>query len=80
MPDSSVASKDGDNIYGKYRLLAKTANFFGNQFTWMIVFFSILAFAIIIRFLRNWLKKRREFEIIRTQITTLPDTSIANAN
>ena len=59
MPDSSVASTDDENIYGKYRLLAKTANFFSNQFTWMIVFFSILSFAVIIRFLRNWLKKKQ---------------------
>jgi len=58
MPDSSIASTDGQNIFGKYRLLIKTANFFSNQFTWMIVFFSILVFAIIIRFARNYLKKK----------------------
>jgi hypothetical protein len=79
LPDSSVASTSDVNIYGKYRLLRKTANFFSNQFTWMIVFFSILAFAIIVRFLRNYLKKKREFEIIRTQVT-LPDKSIVNTN
>lgn len=60
MPDSSLATVDAQNIFGKYRLLNKTANFFGNQFTWMIVFFSILTFAVIIRFLRNWLKKKRD--------------------
>lgn len=75
MPDSSIASTDGQNIFGKYRLLIKTANFFSNQFTWMIVFFSILIFAIIIRFARNYLKKKQEYEIIRTKIRT---TNISN--
>lgn len=60
-PDSSVSTIEGENIFGKYKLLKKTANFFGNQFTWMIVFFSIIVFAILIRFWRNWLKKRRDF-------------------
>ena len=61
LPDSSVATVDGQNIFGKYRLLRKTANFFGNQFTWMIVFFSIIVFAIIVRIVRNCLKKKRDF-------------------
>jgi len=72
MPDASVASTDGQNIFGKYRLLIKTANFFSNQFTWMIVFFSIFVFAIIIRFWRNWLKKRQEYDVIRTQLKGPP--------
>jgi type II secretory pathway component PulF len=66
--DSSVATTDGQNIFGKYRVLKKTANFFSNQFTWMIVFFSIFVFAIIIRFLRNWLKKKQDYQIIKTKI------------
>lgn len=66
MPDASLAPKDAaQNIYGKYKLLQKTANFFSNQFTWMIVFFCLFLTAILLRFWRNWLKKRREFEVIK---------------
>ncbi len=72
MPDASIASTDGQNIFGKYRLLVKTANFFSNQFTWMIVFFCIFVFAVIIRFLRNWLKKKQDYQTIRTQIEGKP--------
>lgn len=60
LPDSSIATVDAQNIFGKYRLLKKTANFFGNQFTWLIVFLSILLFAVLIKVWRNWLKKRRD--------------------
>ena len=58
MSDSSVAAVDAQNIYGKYKLLNKTANFFGNQFTWIIVFTAILVFAIIVKVARNCLRKR----------------------
>lgn len=67
-PDNSVASADAQNIYGKYRILRKTANFFSNQFTWMIVIFSILVFAVIVRIVRNWLKNKQEIEIIKTKL------------
>jgi asparagine N-glycosylation enzyme membrane subunit Stt3 len=60
-PDSSIASSGAENIFGKYRILKKTANFFSNQFTWMLVFFSIFVFAVFIKFLRNWLKKRQDY-------------------
>jgi hypothetical protein len=68
LPDSSIATVDAQNIFGKYRLLKKTANFFGNQFTWIIVFLSILLFAVLIRLWRNWLKKRRDIEVIRREV------------
>lgn len=68
MPDSSVVTADGQNIVGKYKLLHKTANFFSNQFTWLIVFFSIFAFAIIIKFLRNYLKKRQDYQIVKSNL------------
>ena len=68
MPDSSVATVDAQNIYGKYRLLQKTANFFGNQFTWIIVALSILVAAVILRIWRNWLKKHRDFEVVRKEL------------
>lgn len=52
--DSSlVESKDGQNIYGKYKLLYKTANFLSNQFTWMIVFVCFVAVAIVLRIVRT---------------------------
>ena len=66
LPDSSVATVDAQNIFGKYRLLRKTANFFGNQFTWIIVFVSILVAAIIIKIWRSYLKKNRDKAIIKT--------------
>ena len=47
-----IASTDGQNIYGKYKLLYKTANFFANQFTWIIVCFCLLVAGLIIYFLR----------------------------
>ena len=68
MPDSSVVTADGQNIVGKYKLLHKTANFFSNQFTWLIVFFSIFAFAIIIKFIRNYLKKRQDYQIVKSNL------------
>jgi hypothetical protein len=68
MPDSSVVTVDGQNIIGKYKFLHKTANFFSNQFTWLIVFFSIFVFAIIIKFVRNYLKKRQDYEIVKTTL------------
>jgi len=62
MPDATLAPKDSaQNTYGKYKLLQKTANFFSNQFTWLIVFLCLVAFAVLMRFWRNWLKKRRDF-------------------
>ena len=69
MPDSTLAPVDSaQTIYGKYRLLQKTANFFSNQFTWMIVFFCLVAAAVLLRFWRNWLKKRRDFEVIKLSV------------
>jgi len=69
MPDASLSPKDSaQTIYGKYRLLQKTANFFSNQFTWIIVFLCILAAAILLRIWRNWLKKRRDFEVIKKNV------------
>ena len=47
-----IASTDGQNIYGKYKLLYKTANFFANQFTWIIVCFCLLVAGLIIYFFR----------------------------
>ena len=66
LPDSSVATVDGQNIYGKYRLLQKTANFFGNQFTWIIVFFCLIVFAVGMKVWRWWLKKNRDVVFIKT--------------
>jgi len=71
-PDNSVATTDAQNIFGKYRILRKTANFFSNQFTWMIVFFSILAFAVIVKYLRKCLKKRQEYEIMKPALAGAP--------
>lgn len=71
-PDSSIATTDAQNIYGKYRLLHKTANFFSNQFTWMLVFFSILAFAVIIKFVRKWLKRRQEYQVVKGKLVGRP--------
>jgi hypothetical protein len=51
-----VHSTDGQNIYGKYKLLYKTANFFANQFTWIIVFVCFVVVAFVIRFVRNRIK------------------------
>jgi len=68
LPDSSVVTVDAQNIYGKYRLLLKTANFFGNQFTWIIVVVCILAVAVGIKFWRNWLKKHRDYEVVRKEL------------
>lgn len=68
LPDSSVVATDGQNIYGKYHLLRKTANFFGNQFTWMIVFVCLVVTAITFKIVRNCLKKKKDFVIIKTAI------------
>ena len=46
-PDSTVSTVDAQNIYGKYKLLQKTANFFGNQFTWIIIFFCLVVVAVL---------------------------------
>lgn len=51
-----INSTDGQNIYGKYKLLYKTANFFANQFTWLIVFVCFIAVAIVLRVMRNRMK------------------------
>lgn len=48
-----VLSTDGSNVNGKYKLLYKTANFFSNIFTWLIVFLILLAITLIMRWLRN---------------------------
>lgn len=48
-----VLSTDGSNVNGKYKLLYKTANFFSNIFTWLIVFLILLAITLIMRRLRN---------------------------
>ena len=60
MPDSTVETVDAQNIYGKYKLLQKTANFLGNQFTWIIVFLCILLFAIAVKVLRYCLRKKKQ--------------------
>ena len=60
LSDDTVVTTDGQNIQGKYRLLNKSANFFGNQFTWMIVFLCLLLFALLLRVARNHLKKDRK--------------------
>ena len=72
LPDDSVASTDGQNITGKYRLLVKTANFFSNQFTWIIVAVSLLVFALLVKLLRNCLKTKEDAQIIRTRIDGAP--------
>lgn len=72
-PDSSVVTTDAQNIFGKYRILRKTANFFSNQFTWMIVFFSIFVFAVIIKFVRRWLKKRQEYLAVKGKLAGRPE-------
>ena len=59
--DSSLATVDAQNIYGKYKLLGKTANFFSNQFTWIIVFSLIFALALVVRWLRNHFKSKKQF-------------------
>lgn len=74
LPDSSVATVDAQNIFGKYRLLKKTANFFGNQFTWLIVFLSIIVFAVLVRLWRNWLKKRRDIEEVRREVEGMEES------
>lgn len=56
--DGTVYSVDGQNIRGKYQLLYKTANFFSNQFTWLLVFLGLLFLGTIIRIIRNKLKKK----------------------
>jgi hypothetical protein len=69
MPDASLSPIDSaQTIYGKYKLLQKTANFFSNQFTWIIVFLSIIVVALILKCWRSWLKKRRDFEVIRMNV------------
>ena len=55
-----VASTGGENIYGKYKLLLKTANFFSNTFTWMIVLFSIMVFVGILWLAKFFYKKKIE--------------------
>lgn len=46
-------STDGTNVFGKYKLLYKSANFFSNMFTWIIVFLGIIVFVVILRFLNK---------------------------
>jgi hypothetical protein len=75
-PDNSVATTDAQNIFGKYRILRKTANFFANQFTWILVFFSIFAFAVIVKYVRKWLKKRQEYQIIKGKLTGAPGQGV----
>jgi hypothetical protein len=60
LSDETVVTADGQNIQGKYILLKKSANFFGNQFTWMIVCLCLLLFAFLLRMARNHLKKGRK--------------------
>lgn len=48
-----VLSTDGSNVNGKYKLLYKTANFFSNIFTWLVVFLILLVITLIMRWLRN---------------------------
>jgi hypothetical protein len=72
--DSSLATVDAQNIYGKYKLLGKTANFFSNQFTWIIVFSLIFTFALIIRWLRNHLKNKKQFQLVRSRMGVAEDS------
>lgn len=53
-------STDGQNLLGKYQLLSKTANFFSNQFTWMIVFVSLAVGALVLKFVRGRVKACNE--------------------
>lgn len=53
-------STDGQNLLGKYQLLTKTANFFSNQFTWIIVFVSLAAAALVLKFVRGRVKTCNE--------------------
>ena len=48
-----VLSTDGSNVNGKYKLLYKTANFFSNIFTWLVVFLILIAITLVMRWLRN---------------------------
>ena len=50
----TITSTDGQDIYGKYKLLYKTANFFANQFTWMVVFGLLAAVGLSV-----WVLSRR---------------------
>lgn len=49
--DQFISSSDGQNIFGKYKLLYKTANFLSNQFTWILIFLSLLAVGLIVHFI-----------------------------
>ena len=53
-----ISSTDGQNIFGKYKLLYKTANFLSNQFTWLLIAASLLLFGVLVHFARNWLRDR----------------------
>ena len=59
---SGVVSVDGQNIVGKYKVLGKTANFFSNSFTWIIVMVCIIAVAIVLWGVRRYLKKKAREE------------------
>lgn len=76
--DSSVVTVDGQNIVGKYKLLHKTANFFSNQFTWLIVITCIIAFAVVVRIVRNYMKKKQDYKLIRTNLNDTSNKKIEN--
>lgn len=59
--DGTMYSVDGQNILGKYQLLYKTANFFSNSFTWLLVLAVLLALGGVIKLVRNKMKK----EVVR---------------
>lgn len=60
--DEGVISTDGQNIYGKYKLLYKTANFFSNCFTWIIVAFCLVLLSVIIWGIRKYWKNRVKYD------------------
>lgn len=71
-----IKSTDGQNIFGKYKLLYKTANFFANQFTWLIVFIVFIAVAVLLRFIRNKLKKMVKEEKVKNKNQKIMENSL----
>lgn len=48
-----VQSRDGTDVSGKYKLLYKTANFFSNMFTWVVVFVVVLGVTFLLKWIRG---------------------------
>lgn len=55
-----ISSTDGQNIYGKYKLLYKTANFLSNQFTWILIAVSLLVVGLLIKVVRNKIYEKQK--------------------